>query len=648
MSMKRLLHTCIFLLIFQFMHGQGTISSMFPDSANRGTYVTVALTGTGVNFQTATATPSVTLYSSLSPTTVFVSSSVIVNSPTQLTAQFYVPQMANPGWYWGVVDYPPYQTIPSLNIFRVPGVLPPPVQSIHISGNLARDNSPICIFGNNDVPIPFSPVKIGNFVTVLSNSSGYYEATVPQNGYVISPNPALLNGNTTCNPGYINVFGTVPGGQYNNKDFLIKTGEYSIRSYSDLLQSAGSATQVQYRITTPNSPTASGCEMVLNLNPTLIYRYSVPPPASITQNTLRWNIPPTNGIPYLVTVYDSIPASQPFNTYLKSKAYINYSPLDSYRPNDTCRAIYIITSPFDPNDKTALDPNGGILDQFVPPGDSMIDYLIRFQNVGNDTAFNIVIRDTVDADFDLGTFRMDGATHNYSVVLNGNVLEWMFPFINLVDSFTNEPLSHGWLRYSLGYPPTKPAGTAFHNSASIYFDTNAPVKTNTTETIICDLVMVGFSANANGNTVSFTDNSYLGTSWFWDFGDGSTSNQQNPTHTYASQGNYTVCLTVENACGRSETICQTNILLNADPGEKWNLSVFPNPTHDHLMLEGDIPSETTVSVRDMAGREVIPAVKYPAISNARQQISLQTLPAGVYMISIQSGKAIQQFKIVKQ
>lgn len=62
-----------------------------------------------------------------------------------------------------------------------------------------------------------------------------------------------------------------------------------------------------------------------------------------------------------------------------------------------------------------------------------------------------------------------------------------------------------------------------------------------------------FSWNSNGLTVDFQDNSMEGDSsinrWEWDFDDGSTSQQQNPSHTYSDQGNYIVRLTVENVNG---------------------------------------------------------------------------------------------------
>ena len=76
--------------------------------------------------------------------------------------------------------------------------------------------------------------------------------------------------------------------------------------------------------------------------------------------------------------------------------------------------------------------------------------------------------------------------------------------------------------------------------------------------IECD-VHAAYNQTIIGKTVSFADNSHAGsgttiTSWFWDFGDGNNSSLQHPTHTYATTGAKTVCLTVTgvNADG---TVC---------------------------------------------------------------------------------------------
>lgn len=69
-----------------------------------------------------------------------------------------------------------------------------------------------------------------------------------------------------------------------------------------------------------------------------------------------------------------------------------------------------------------------------------------------------------------------------------------------------------------------------------------------------------FTHSANGLVVTFTNTSVGGTSWLWNFGDGNTSTLQNPVHTYAVGGSYTVTLTTTNPCG-STTITKTVALI---------------------------------------------------------------------------------------
>lgn len=70
-----------------------------------------------------------------------------------------------------------------------------------------------------------------------------------------------------------------------------------------------------------------------------------------------------------------------------------------------------------------------------------------------------------------------------------------------------------------------------------------------------ELPEVGFTSSANGLTLNFTNSSGPGT-YSWDFGDGSAlSTATNPTHVYAGNGTYNVCLTVTNDCGPN-TVCR--------------------------------------------------------------------------------------------
>ena len=65
-----------------------------------------------------------------------------------------------------------------------------------------------------------------------------------------------------------------------------------------------------------------------------------------------------------------------------------------------------------------------------------------------------------------------------------------------------------------------------------------------------------FTFTTSSLTAEFTDSSLLAVSHSWDFGDGNTSTEVNPTHTYAADGTYDVTLTTTNEAGVSKSITQ--------------------------------------------------------------------------------------------
>jgi len=133
---------------------------------------------------------------------------------------------------------------------------------------------------------------------------------------------------------------------------------------------------------------------------------------------------------------------------------------------------------YDPNDKTGF-PLGVSTDHGILPNQK-IEYLIRFQNTGTDTAFNITIRDTLSAHLDIFSVVSGVSSHDYSFKIHGpRVLEWTFNNIMLPDSNVNEPLSHGFVKFEVEQEPDLPLGTLIENTAAIYFDFNAPIITNT-------------------------------------------------------------------------------------------------------------------------------------------------------------------------
>lgn len=146
---------------------------------------------------------------------------------------------------------------------------------------------------------------------------------------------------------------------------------------------------------------------------------------------------------------------------------------------------------YDPNDKKAQPAGYDISNHYIYDY-TALDYKIRFQNTGTDTAFNIVILDTISPYLDLTTIEMGASSHQYTwSIQQGNILNVKFSNIMLPDSNVNEPLSHGFFRYRIEQKANNSIGTIINNSAAIYFDLNPPIITNTTwHTIGEDFVTV--------------------------------------------------------------------------------------------------------------------------------------------------------------
>ena len=136
----------------------------------------------------------------------------------------------------------------------------------------------------------------------------------------------------------------------------------------------------------------------------------------------------------------------------------------------------ITTASYDPNDKQGF-PNGYGVQHLIEPN-TPIEYLIRFQNTGTDTAFNVVLRDLIAEELDITTIRFGGSSHPYTWNISGeNKLEFIFQDILLPDSTTNESESHGFVEFKIMQQLDLPLGTIINNKAEIYFDFNDAIIT---------------------------------------------------------------------------------------------------------------------------------------------------------------------------
>ena len=175
---------------------------------------------------------------------------------------------------------------------------------------------------------------------------------------------------------------------------------------------------------------------------------------------------------------------------------------------------------------------------------------------------------------------------------------------------------------------------------------------------VCNTIVVGctppnadFGATLANFDVTFVDASSAPDpilSWMWDFGDGNTSTVQSPTHTYTTNGTYTVCLTVTTTCATDST-CQTFTFANSVEENLLQsaLEVYPNPTAENFFLEipEQVSSDLTVELFDFSGKLVLSEVIQKGIT--KHQVEMNDLADGLYHLRVYNDQEAASFKVIR-
>lgn len=157
-----------------------------------------------------------------------------------------------------------------------------------------------------------------------------------------------------------------------------------------------------------------------------------------------------------------------------------------YNVEIDCREII---ASYDPNEKS-VKPVGLTANHYIDSTD-VLEYQINFQNTGTDTAFVIIIRDTLSEFLDVTAIETGASSHPYTFKIFGQgILEWRFDHVLLPDSNLNEPASHGFVKFKVNQSPGNSQGTLIENRAGIIFDYNSPVITDVVWNIVNDTDIV--------------------------------------------------------------------------------------------------------------------------------------------------------------
>ena len=257
----------------------------------------------------------------------------------------------------------------------------------------------------------------------------------------------------------------------------------------------------------------------------------------------------------------------------------------------------------DPNDKSVLPYRPDNTNSNYTQADETLRYRIRFENMGNDTAFAVRIEDQLSEHLDWTTLLPIHASHPYEFTLaEDGLLTVDFPGIELVDSSVSATASQGFVVFDIEPKEGLPDFTRIENTAGIFFDFNRPVITNTViSTIVEDL-----DKDDDGM-------------YFW-----MDCDDNDPT-VFPGAKEIADNDVDENCDGIMEkTTSTTTAVLDG------TLQVYPNPAGRWLRLRYSRSTTLRAHLIDATGRQLL-SIPF----TGELQLAVGTYPAGVYLLRVE-------------
>ncbi|WP_421799887.1 DUF7619 domain-containing protein [Haliscomenobacter sp.] len=358
-----------------------------------------------------------------------------------------------------------------------------------ISGQVFWDVNQDSTFNANELPIPNAKISLSpSAKATYTNEDGSYVFFTGTGTYELSAEVSYCWVPLDTNQVSITV-----GGESKKHSFAY------IRSAED---TTNIQTHLQYGFTRCNSTSSAwvsvrnaGCSdpnirLKIAKNQAIKFLGYDVPPSFESNDTVYWNI--SNLLPgaeQRIKLTIQLPGVEFFDKEL-SITCVTRIEGGSFQKNATQLDTFpfFLRCSYDPNDKQ-VSPLSTLRDNPIYFKNNQLDYTIRFQNTGNDTAFKVVIVDTLHQAFDWTTFTPLRSSHPYRVELDQEkgIVQFIFDPIVLPDSSTNEAGSMGFVAYSISFYPNAKLGTRLTNRAGIYFDQNPVILTNTVLSTISDL-----------------------------------------------------------------------------------------------------------------------------------------------------------------
>ena len=462
--------------------------------------------------------------------------------------------------------------------------------------------------------------------------------------------------------------------QFDNFSFALQPipGYKDVTIYVTPLLQARPGRPILYKIEcyNPGTSTVSGTFNFIK-DSKLTYDSASVTPLTISGDTITWsytNLKPLDTKSISVYLKVKTPPAANINDTLNCIANVALLPGESNTTDNSASVTQIIRASYDPNDKT--ENHGGKIALSKAAAGEYLQYTIRFQNTGNDTAFNIFVRDTLSSKLDWNTLEMISTSHSYQMTMKNGKCEWSFRNIHLVDSLRNEPKSHGYLTYRIKLRPTVQIGDVIKNKAAIYFDYNLPVITNTeTTTVVADaqpLKLLSFTAKKDGkaNLLNWTSTNEINVDRF-DVERSFDSREFNKIgKVKAGLSNYSF---TDNNPLKATNFYRLKMIdkdgqftyspvrmLNNSGG--FFVNIYPNPAKDNLQVQIDCDKKTTLQMQVLSldGKVILTNTTTTNEVSILRSMNISALPKGSYFLKVSSslnppleGREAQDEQVVK-
>ncbi len=359
---------------------------------------------------------------------------------------------------------------------------------------------------NIDTPLPNFPVTnltLGN--TIYSDQNGFFEIRIEQDEQLIIDAPygkwdsiqvnRLVKFESSNNDIVFVGFYPTP---------LVIEGMVNLSSAS---LRCNSNVKFNASIFNVGNELLSG-KLVVDISNKTSFVSAIPQPTSKVGSVLTWdfqNLKPGFNFAPDIRIYVPNPAL--VGSKLSFDGYLIGAN------NDTLNHKFFeddILCSYDPNDKRSWPDRDG--DENLTLRAEHIDYMVRFQNTGNAEAFRVELVDVLPKGLDKMSMMILENSHAMETQMIGDTLKFIFDDINLPDSMSNPEGSQGYVLFSFKSEEGIAENTVLSNTASIFFDENAPIVTNTViNTIVTSILCHEDTTNiaiCPGESFSTDNNDY--------------------------------------------------------------------------------------------------------------------------------------------